>query len=394
MESYSRCRKTINVSDNNHNGMINFLSIWMILVAFEIILFSSFTLIMYFLSKKKEVSLKIDSLPTLTLVIPMYNEEKIIKEKIENTSRLDYPKDRLKIVILDDHSTDKSKEISLHAIKEQSINADIMENNGGKGKARALNWIFPFLNSEITVISDADALLKNDSLLQISKNYSNPDIGGVTGKIVIISNEAGLSKSHEDSYRFYFDIWRIGESKIYSVSVCNGPLMSFRTSLLKKINIDPNIYADDSDILYKIIRLGYRVIYDPEAIVYERVPLSSKGRIIQKMKRINGLRIVYLKNIDLLGKGRFGTIIYPYALLTHIISPVIILFIIVLYPVIVIQNPLFLAILVLFFIPRIGETLFSFATTQLIMNFSFLIPTSGSWKPLEDARYNLKRKIQ
>ena len=374
-----------------HINMIDLYSIWQVLVAFEIVLFSSYTLIMYIFSKKKVELPEIDYLPTITLLIPMYNEEKIIKEKIENTSQLDYPEDRLKIILLDDHSTDNSKDISIMAIQEKSLDARVIESKGGKGKARALNWLFSSLESEITVISDADALLKEDSLLQISKNYTNPNIGGVTGKIVIISDKTRLSKSQEDSYRFYFDIWRLGESRIQSVSVCNGPLMSFRTDLLKKIKIDPDAYADDSDMLFKIIRLGYRVIYNPDAIVYERVPLSVKGRIIQKMKRINGLRRVYMNNLDMLGKGRFGKIIYPYALMTHIISPIILLFIVLLYPLIVLQNPLYLGFLLFFFIPKIGGTLLSFMITQFIMNFSFLITTSGSWKAVEDARYSLKK---
>jgi cellulose synthase/poly-beta-1,6-N-acetylglucosamine synthase-like glycosyltransferase len=170
--------------------------------------------------------------------------------------------------------------------------------------------------------------------------------------------------------------------------------MSFRTDLLKRIKIDPDAYADDSDMLFKIIRLGYRVIYNPDAIVYERVPLSVKGRIIQKMNRINGLRSVYTNNLDMLGKGPFGKIIYPYALMTHIISPPIILFIVLLYPLIVLQNPLYLGFLLFFFIPKIGATLLSFMITQFIMNFSFLVPTSGSWKAVEDARYRLKNNSQ
>ena len=374
-------------------NMINFTHMWQTLAVFEIILFSSYTIIMYTYSRKKEEMSKNNHLPTVTLIIPMYNEEKVIKEKIENTAKLDYPKDKLKIIFLDDHSTDNSNSISSKAIKQTSLNASVIENQGGKGKARALNWIFPSLKSAITIISDADALLKEDSLLQITKNFTEPDIGGATGKIVILSDKARISKSQEDSYRFFYDIWRLGESNIHSVSVCNGPLMAFRTELLKKIKIDPDAYADDSDMLFKIIRSGYRVVYEPEAVVYERVPLSVKGRIIQKMKRINGLRRVYFKNLDLLGKGLFGTIIYPYALLTHIISPIIVLLLVLIYPLIILLNPLYLAFLIPFGIPKIGKTLLSFMITQFIMNFSFLVPTAGSWEAVEDARYNINQDI-
>ena len=344
---------------------------------------------MYTYSRKKEGTSKNNHLPTVTLIIPMYNEEKVIKEKIENTAKLDYPTNKLTVILLNDHSTDRSNSISSEAIEQTSLNASVIENQGGKGKARALNWIFPSLESEITIISDADALIKEDSLLQLTKNFAESDIGGATGKIIILSDKARQSQSQEESYRFFFDVWRLGESRIQSVSVCNGPLMGFRTDLLKKIKIDPNAYADDSDMLFKVIKSGYRVVYEPKAIVYERVPLSVKGRIIQKMKRINGLRRVYIKNLDMLGKGCFGKIIYPYALLTHIISPLLVLLLTILYPVAIMQNPAYLGFLVLFILPKIGETVRSFVITQLIMNFSFIIPTSGSWEAIEDARYDL-----
>ena len=363
--------------------------IWKLLLVFEIVLFSSYTLLMYAYSKREENGYHSQYFPAITLIIPMYNEEKVIEEKIKNTALLDYPKDKMEVILLNDHSTDLSKDLAQKAISSIQLNARVLDNQGGKGKARALNWVFPSLTSGITVISDSDALLDEKALKQIVKNFTDPVVGGATGKIIIVSDKDRISKSQEDSYRFYFDIWRLGESRIASVSVCNGPLMAFRTSLLKDIKIDPDIYADDSDLLFKVIRSGYRVIYDSHAIVYERVPLSTKGRMIQKMKRINGLRKVYLSNLSLIGKGAFGKIIYPYALLTHIVSPVVVLLLAILYPVAIIENPLYLALLLILVIPLIGRTMISFIVTQLIMNFSFLVPTSGSWEAVEDARYTL-----
>lgn len=368
--------------------------IWKLLLVFEIVLFSSYTLLMYIYSKREENGYESQYFPAITLIIPMYNEEKVIEEKIKNTALLDYPNDKLDIILLNDHSTDLSKDLAQKAISNTQLNARVLDNQGGKGKARALNWVFPSLTSEVTIISDSDALLDEQALKQIVSNFTDPKVGGATGKIIIVSDKDRISKSQEDSYRFYFDIWRLGESKIASISVCNGPLMAFRTSLLRNLKIDPDIYADDSDLLFKVIRSGYRVIYDSHAIVYERVPLSTKGRIIQKMKRINGLRKVYLSNLNLIGKGSFGKIIYPYALLTHIVSPVVVLLLVILYPVAIIENPLYLALLLILVIPLIGRTMVSFIMTQLIMNFSFLVPTSGSWEAVEDARYTLHGKSE
>ncbi|MDY6866131.1 MAG: glycosyltransferase [Halobacteriota archaeon] len=209
--------------------MVDLTSFWYLLASFEVLLFSSYTVITYLYSRRNNQLPKTEKLPSITLIIPMFNEEKVIQEKIENTAKLDYPEEKLNVILLDDHSTDDSKNISIRVIEEESLNAKVIESKGEKGKARALNWLFPSLETDITVISDADALLKENSLLQISRNFTDPEVGGVTGKIVIASDRERISKSQEDSYRFFFDIWRLGESNIQSVSICNGPLMGFRT---------------------------------------------------------------------------------------------------------------------------------------------------------------------
>jgi biofilm PGA synthesis N-glycosyltransferase PgaC len=366
------------------------LTLWLILFVFEVALFSSYTLITYFASRRPDQLGESQDLPSMTLIIPMYNEEQVIAEKVRNSAILDYPPEKLEILFLDDHSTDESVARTEEAIEKSGLNARVVRSQGGKGKARALNWLFHQLNRDVTVVSDADALLEESALRKIARHYADPLTGGVTGKIVIFADRDRSSKAQEEAYRQFYDIWRQGESNIASVSVCNGPLMSFRTSLLHRVRIDPDAYADDSDLLFKIINLGFRVRYDPDAVVYERVPLSLKGRIIQKMKRINGLRKVYLSNLSLLGRGRFGRLIYPYALLTHLVSPVIVLILILLYPFVLVADLPYALLLVVFVIPGIGRTVRSFVLTQAIMNFSFLVPTGGSWEAIEDARYDVQ----
>jgi len=365
---------------------------WNLLAGFEVVLFSSYTALTYKHSRKQKRDDVLFKLPHTTFVIPMYNEEDVIKEKIENTAKLNYPRDKLEIVVLNDYSTDNSVEIATNALKLIPFESSILNNRHKKGKANALNFIFKHIPNEITVITDADALLKKDSVTQIIKNFEDVSVGGATGKIIILSDKINMSKKQEESYRFFFDIWRTGESNLHSVTVCNGPLAAFRTKLLQQIEVNPNTYADDSDILFRIIQLGYRVLYEPKAIVYERAPKTIKGRLLQKMRRINGLKGVYKSNLNLLGKGTFGKILYPYALLTHIISPAIVLLLIAAYPFIIMQHPIYLIFVLSPFIPKIGSTIVSFMLTQFIMNFSFLLPKTGSWESISDARYEVEEK--
>lgn len=375
---------------------MNFItSTWIILFMFEIILFSSYTVLMYKYSKKEIIPIRTTKHYSVSLIIPMHNEEKVIKEKILNTKELNYNNNCIEVIIVDDYSTDKSYSTALNMIETLELDLDknmsVVKNTNSKGKANALNWIIPQIKSDITIITDADALLEEDAIFNIIGHFDNQTVGGTTGKIIIISDKERMSKSQEQSYRFFFDIWRKGESNLHSISVCNGPLMAFRTSLLQKIKINPNIYSDDSDILFKIIQLGYRILYEPKAIVYERVPQTVKGRLIQKLNRIKGLKTVYFNNLNLLGKTSFGKIIYPYAILTHIISPPLVLILVVLYPVVAFYNNIYLILLLSPFLPKIGQTIISFVITQFIMNFTFLIKHKSSWENIKDARYEIPK---
>ena len=368
---------------------MNITNIWLSIFLFEIILFSSYTILMYKYSKKEIIPIKNTKQYSVTLIIPMHNEENVIKDKILNTEKLLYNKDNFNVIVIDDYSTDSSLTITGNIIKNSTLNIKLCKNLADRGKANALNWIIPQLNSDITIISDADALLKDDAIFNIIGHFDNPIVGGVTGKIVIVSDKEQMSKAQEQSYRFFFDIWRQGESNLHSVSVCNGPLMAFRTNILQKIKINPNLYSDDSDILFKVIQQGFRVLYEPKAIVYERVPQSIKGRLIQKLNRIKGLKQVYFNNLNLLGKGTFGKIIYPYALLTHIFSPILVLILVSIYPIIILYNQWYLLLPLMVLMPKIGQTIISFVLTQFIMNFTFLIKNTGSWEHITDARYEL-----
>ena len=368
---------------------MNITNIWLSIFLFEIILFSSYTILMYKYSKKEIIPIKNTKQYSVTLIIPMHNEENVIKDKILNTEKLLYNKDNFNVIVIDDYSTDSSLTITGNIIENSTLNIKLCKNLAYRGKANALNWIIPQLNSDITIISDADALLKDDAIFNIIGHFDNPTVGGVTGKIVIVSDKEQMSKAQEQSYRFFFDIWRQGESNLHSVSVCNGPLMAFRTNILQKIKINPNLYSDDSDILFKVIQQGFRVLYEPKAIVYERVPQSIKGRLIQKLNRIKGLKQVYFNNLNLLGKGTFGKIIYPYALLTHIFSPILVLILVSIYPIIILYNQWYLLLPLMVLMPKIGQTIISFVLTQFIMNFTFLIKNTGSWEHITDARYEL-----
>jgi len=368
--------------------MIFLLKLWLILIGIVIIIFGSYTGLYYYFSKKPTPIFKKKIFPTATLVIPFYNEEIVMKKKIEDISKISYPKNKLLVLFLNDHSDDNSINIIKKESKILPFKFKIVNNENKRGKSNALNYIFPKIKSEITIITDADSLIKEDAVENLVQYFQNKTIGGANAKLVILKpGQDSKTYKEEKDYRFFYDIWRHGESNISSISICNGPLMAFRSKLLEEIRLGSVV--DDTELVFKVINKNFRVVYDSTSLVYEVTPLESVERTKQKMRRVRGLIEVYLKNLGMLGKGKFGSIVYPYALLTHVVAPYLILAISLIYLILIIKIPLIILLLLGFFIPKIGPFAYSFISTQIIMALSPFL--ARGWNTAKSSREELGR---
>lgn len=363
--------------------------IWVAILSFEIILFISYTGMCYYIYNHQKLKHNENFSPSLSLIIPMFNESSVVEDKVKNIKGLDYPRDKIKVFFLDDHSTDDSAFKTQKCFEKYAVSGEVVHSEGAKGKVNAINWLLPMIQTEFVVLTDADTILEKDSIKYLLKPFVDPNTAAVGGKIVIISESENLSKSIESKYRAFYNICRVAESEIDSVSACSV-LMAYRTEILRQIKIDPNTYADDNDAIYKIISKGYKVKYAQDAIVYERVPLSLKGRTLQKIRRMSGFMHILISNTNLFGKGKFGTIIYPFSFLIHVVSPYLVLFLILAYPILIYINYKYLLFLLVFAIPRVNNFILSFLITQLTATIAPFYGRKGSWTPIKDARYKVE----
>ncbi len=359
---------------------------WLVLIVIVVVILGSYTVLTYVYSKKKLPIYKNKIYPSVSLIIPFYNEEIVLKKKIENTSKLTYPKNKLEIIFLNDHSTDNSIKIIKKEAKKLKFKWKIVNSFGNKGKANALNYIFSKINKEVTIMTDSDSLIKEDALSIIVQNFQNKDVGGANGKLNIISYKGNKSYEEESLYRRFYDIWRLGESNFYSITICNGPLMAIRTSLLKrlKLNIRNKNSADDTELALLIANENYRMVYDNKAIVYEVTPPNYFERLRQKMRRAKGVIDAYLNNASLFGKNKFGNVLYPYNLLLYIIVPYLVSLAVILYIILIFIKPLLLTLLILLLIPGIRKGVLSFITTEILVALSPFF--SRSWSTSSSSR--------
>ena len=255
--------------------------------------------------------------PFISIVIPTYNEEKIIAAKLDNTLDIDYPKDRMEIIVIDS-STDKTSEIvAEYATRYPYIKLIKTER---KGPAAAFNKAFSIARGEIAIRTDCDSMLKIDAISEIVANFADERVGAVTSRLMTPNNE-GL----EVNYRSIQHRIQIAESVLDSTYIFQS-FSAFRRDLIRPITTS----ADDAEVALNIRKQGYKAIYDPDSIFYEASPFTTKERIEVKSRRAVGHINLLLKNIRLCFNPKlswYGMLILPMNLFMIVISPILMLLI-------------------------------------------------------------------
>jgi cellulose synthase/poly-beta-1,6-N-acetylglucosamine synthase-like glycosyltransferase len=218
--------------------------------------------------------------PMVSLLIPAYREAAVIEEKIRNSLALDYPPDRLEIVVACDGSPDETPALAKQLANGARVRVlDYPEN---RGKIEVLNASVPELRGEIIVFSDAAAFLYPDAVARLISNFADPSVGAASGKYTVIkADEVSIGRS-EDVYWRYETFLKVMESRVSSTLGAHGHLHAIRKNLYPFP--PPATINDDYVIPTSVIARGYRAVYDPTAIVYEAAQeMTGFGRRVRIM---------------------------------------------------------------------------------------------------------------
>jgi cellulose synthase/poly-beta-1,6-N-acetylglucosamine synthase-like glycosyltransferase len=209
--------------------------------------------------------------PQVTLLIPAYNEEKVIASKIENSLQLDFPLDRLQVVVVADGSDDGTVDIA-----KSYSNVDVYFNPERRGKAAAVNRIMPLVQSDIVVFTDANTVLDRNALLALVRNFADPSVGGVAGEKRVHGGGEGL-------YWRYESYLKRCDSSIGSVMGASGELFAVRKNAFLPPAEDSII--EDFVLSMEMVGNGWRVVYEPQAVAAE-ASLGSVEADWQRRTRI------------------------------------------------------------------------------------------------------------
>ncbi|NMB81887.1 MAG: glycosyltransferase family 2 protein, partial [Ignavibacteria bacterium] len=215
---------------------------------------------------KREIDLNYT--PTVSILIAAHNEEKVIEERIKNLAELNYDLSKIEVFIGSDASTDRTNEI-LTKQKEKYRWLNIYLSEERRGKAGILNQLYKQARNEILVFTDANTLFHKDALKNMIEDFSDEQIGGVCGRLVLVDNEKSKSEGVEEvEYWKYETMVKKLEGQIGILLAANGGIFAIKKELFQPI---PTINAvtDDLFISLSIISGGYKFTYRNDAIAYE-----------------------------------------------------------------------------------------------------------------------------
>jgi poly-beta-1,6-N-acetyl-D-glucosamine synthase len=246
-------------------------------------------------------------LPSITLLIPAFNEEDVIRRKIENSLSLDYPTDKLQILVIDDGSDDTTASI-VQEFRSQGV--ILITKMARSGKMSSVNMGFDQAVGEIVVLSDASPNYANDSLRLLVRSFANVNIGVVVGTLALWDVEQAVAKSAGLYWKFESAL-RSWESRTGSTVAVHGNMFAIRRSLYRPLNT--STINDEFSIAMEVIRQGYRVVYEPEAISYDDAS-SNMGEEFKRRVRINAGRYQALFSSGYL---KMPTINMTFRLISH-----------------------------------------------------------------------------
>mgnify|MGYP001166365159 CR=1 FL=1 len=266
-------------------------------------------------------------LPSLTVVIPTWNEALIIEGKLNNLSKQSYPRDRLDVIIIDSASEDETvaKSRAWFDANPDAFGPSvrIIEESERRGKSFSINHAFSESSGEVVMMSDVDCRLDEGALERLARWFIDPEIGAVTGHQNLIDESGSTEIEQEVAYRHAFTRFRHGESCLDSTPIFHGECSAYRASAIEGRPLIEGANADDSQMAVYVRRQGLRTIWDEHLIFREVAPPDSHAQRVQKVRRAQGLTRHFARNSDLWftrKQGAFGRIIGMEGWM-HVITP-------------------------------------------------------------------------
>ena len=263
--------------------------------------------------------------PKVAVLIPAYNEEKVIERTVRAALGSNYP--NLRVIVIDDGSKDRTLEVARSAFAaEEAAGRVLILTKANSGKAEALNYGIEHLrDAEIFVGIDADTIIASDAIGRLVPHFINPKIGAIAGNAKVGNRVNLWTRWQALEYVTSQNFERRALDVLGAVSVVPGAIGAWRVSAVREAggyHIDT--VAEDADLTMALLRRGYRVEYEDMALAYTEAPTTANGLMRQRFRWSFGiLQAVYKHRGVFARKGALGFVALPNIVIFQILLPLV-----------------------------------------------------------------------
>ncbi|MGX5819031.1 glycosyltransferase family 2 protein [Chitinophaga lutea] len=249
---------------------------------FVLYTYIGYAILLYIAVRVKRVFFPVRTLPEnftppVTFMVAAYNEESFIEQKIQNSLQLDYPADKLQLVIVTDGSSDGTNDVI-----RRYPQIRLLHKPERKGKTMAINRAMETVDTPFVVFSDANTFLNPQAVRKLIAHFADETTGAVAGEKKVISQDAQAEGVGEGLYWKYESALKRWDASLYSVMGAAGELFALRTSLYEHVH--PDTILDDFMISFGVNRKGYTVQYAPDAFAMESPSASLADEYKRKVR--------------------------------------------------------------------------------------------------------------
>ncbi len=276
------------------SGLFVYSSIVSLVIFLFVLLIRYFaTLFMaYFYITRYTLEAKEGYFPFISIIVPVYNEGKVLHLSVDSLLDIDYP--NYEIIVVNDGSTDNTAEVGESLVGYQKGRSGLVKvsliNKPNGGKAKALNAGIQYSEAQFVLCMDGDSQLTANSLRMGIRHFIDPAVGAVAGNVKVQNRKKVLTDLQALEYLEGLNMARSAQGFVQMVNIIPGPIGMFRKSALRDSGFySSDTFAEDADVTLKIMAKGWKIIYEPNAIAYTEAPITIYQLLKQRYRWTRGI---------------------------------------------------------------------------------------------------------
>lgn len=277
-------------------GVITILLFSLVVITrYFILLFFSMLNLYRHINKEEKARVPLKNKPFVTILVPCYNEEKVLKASLESLIKQTYPK--FEILVIDDGSSDDTFLIAKNMEFNHGDTRLKAYTKPNGGKANALNFGIERARGDLFLSVDADSKLSPDSIDLMVEYFEDEEIAAVAGSVYVTNTDNLWTKLQALEYIQGLNLVRNGQAYFKLVNIIPGPIGMFRKSAVQDIGLyKDDTYAEDCDLTLRLIEAGYKIDYEIDAISYTEAPEDLLDLLKQRYRWTRGILQSILKH--------------------------------------------------------------------------------------------------